>query len=320
MHRSSLALAAAAVVLGVAGCGGERVVNPIARIPDPNADRLEITFGYATGPSTALASMALFQSTKDGRLTTQLVPAAELQMLPEWSNDGKKLLFTARPLGGSSSIWVANADLTGLRRLVVDSNPPAYSFNHQMYGSWSPDGASIAFLRTIGSAERGIAVMNADGTNVRWLAPDGDAPSWSSTNRIAFGKDGFIWTVNPDGSGLLRVTSTAGDEMPKWSRDGSRLAFRHVTPSVGTNHDNDFDVVTIRADGTDRRTLVTLSISENLSWSPDGAFVLYDRTDITDPSQPKCALYKVPSAGGPSVNLTPNRGVGYCGGSSWRPF
>ena len=108
--------------------------------------------------------------------------------------------------------------------------------------------------------------------------------------------------------------------MPHWSRDGSKLAFLHVTPSVGTNHDNDFDVVTTRADGTDRRTLVTLAITENLSWSPDGAYVLYDRIDVSDPSQPKCAFYTVPAAGGASVNLTPDRRTGYCGGSSWPPM
>jgi Tol biopolymer transport system component len=302
------------------GCGSDGPINPIARIPDPNADRLEITFGYASGPNMSLASMALFQITTDGRLATPLVSYAGLEMFPEWSNDGKKVVFTGQPVDGAASLWVANADLTGLRQLVVDSNPPPNYFNNQDYGSWSPDGASIAFLRMIADTASGIAVMGADGSNVRWLARGGDAPSWSSTNRIAFGKDGFIWTVSPDGSGLLRVTSADGDFFPKWSRDGSKLVFLHATPSIGTNHDKDFDVVTIRADGTDRRTLVTKSINQNPSWSPDGAYVLYDTRDISDPSQPKCALFKVPSAGGTSVNLTPGRGVGYCGGSSWRPF
>jgi hypothetical protein len=321
--------AALAVLVLSAGCSSGTGpdagsdANPTDSPPDPNKDRLEITFGYASGPNTSLASMNLFQITKDGRLATPFVSAPGLEMLPEWTNDGKQLLFTSFSGGVVSvaSLWVANADLSGLRQLVVDPNPPANTFNNQIYGSWSPDGASIAFVRSIGSPfESGVAVMSADGSGVRWLAPGGDAPSWSITNRIAFGKDGFIWTVNPDGSGLLRVTSTGGDEMPHWSRDGSKLAFLHVTPSVGTNHDNDFDVVTTRADGTDRRTLVTLAINENLSWSPDGAYVLYDRRDVSDPSQPKCALYKVPAAGGASVNLTPDRGTGYCGGSSWRPM
>lgn len=303
--------------LAATACGGEGTTSPGDTPPDPNKDRLEITISYGSGASAS--SMDLFQITKDGRLATPLVSAPGNEMLPEWSNDGKKLLFTSMT-DGVATLWTVNADLTGLKQLVVDPNPPANSFNSQLYGSWSPDGASIAFYRSIAGNQIGIAVMNADGSNVRWLAPLGDAPSWSSTNRIAFGKDGFIWTVNPDSSGLVRVTSTGDDEMPKWSRDGSRLAFLHVVPSVGTNHDRDFDVVTTRADGSDRRTLATGAIHENISWSPDGKYVLFDRRDVSDPSQPKCALYEVPVGGGPSVNLTPDRGVGTCGGSSWRPM
>jgi Tol biopolymer transport system component len=317
MMRPVAGLLIAFAALAATSCGSDGATTPGDTSVDPNKDRLEITVSYGSGSSAS--AMDLLQITKDGRLATPLVSAAGAEMFPEWTNDGTKLVFTSI-VDGVASLWTVNADLTGLKQLVVDSNPPANSFNNQLYGSWSPDGASIAFYRSIGGNEVGIAVMGADGTDVRWLAPGGDAPSWSSTNRIAFGKDGFIWTVNPDSSGLLRVTSADGDFFPKWSRDGSRLAFLHVIPSVGTNHDKDFDVVTIRADGTDRRTLATGAINENISWSPDGAYVLYDRRDVSDPTQPKCALYKVPVGGGPSLNLTPDRGVGYCGGSSWRPM
>jgi len=316
MKRPVAGLLIAFAALAATSCGSDGATTPGDTSTDPNKDRLEITISYGGASS----SIDLFQITKDGRLATPLVVStAANEMLPEWSNDGKKLVFTSM-VDGVASLWTVNADLTGLKQLVVDSNPPANSFNNQLYGSWSPDGASIAFYRSIGGNQIGVAVMNADGSNVRWLAPLGDAPSWSSTNRIAFGKDGFIWTVNPDSSGLVRVTSTGDDEMPKWSRDGSRLAFLHVVPSVGTNHDKDFEVVTTKADGTDRRTLATGAIHENVSWSPDGKYVLYDRRDVSDPTQPKCALYKVPVGGGPSVNLTPDRGVGTCGGSSWRPM
>jgi Tol biopolymer transport system component len=307
----------ALAALATTGCGGEGATTPVDTNPDPNKDRLEITISYGSGSSSS--SMDLIQITKDGRLATPLVSGAAAEMLPEWSGDGKKLVYTSI-VNGVATLWTVNADLTGLKQLVVDSNPPANSFNNQLYGSWSPDGASIAFYRSIGGSQVGIAVMDADGSNVRWLAPLGDAPSWSSTNRIAFGKDGFIWTVSPDSSGLVRVTSTGDDIMPKWSRDGSRLAFLHVIPSIGTNHDRDYEVVTTRGDGTDRRTLAAGAINENISWSPDGAYVLYDRRDVSDPTQPKCALYKVPVGGGPSVNVTPGRGVGSCGGSSWRPM
>src|SRR5436190_1384197 len=166
--------------------------------------------------------------------------------------------------------------------------------------------------------------MNADGSGLRVVVPGGGLPSWSINDRIALSKDGSIWTVNPDGSGLLRVTSVgAGEEdaFPKWSRDGSKLVFLHIVPSAGSLIGRDYDVVTIRADGTDRRTLVTKTYNMNPSWSPDGAYVLYEQQELNeDPMGSRCFLYKIPASGGPSVNLTPNRGVGYCGGASWRPM
>jgi len=330
MSRKTVALLSCVVAsLIIAGCGGEKMIPPLLRLPD--ADRLVITFAFSSGADIVGTSMDLFQITKDGRFQTPFPSTSGIDEDPEWSNDGTTLVFTSWAPGNTyvPSLWVANADGTGLRRIVVDSTPLPGTTNQQLHGSWSPDRASIAFRREVNvpstslvddNRETGIAVMGADGSGVRWLAPGGDAPSWSSTNRIAFGKDGFIWTVAPDGSGLLRVTSTGGDMYPKWSRDGSTLVFRHVTPSVGTNRRYDIDVVTIRADGSDRRTLVTGAYAVGASWSADGAYVLYDRQDSSDPGQPRCTLHKIPATGGTDVDLTPNRGVGLCGGASWRPM
>lgn len=38
-----------------------------------------------------------------------------------------------------------------------------------------------------------------------------------------------IYSVNPDGSGMMRVTnnSTSEDGLPNWSPDGSKIAFTH---------------------------------------------------------------------------------------------
>jgi len=129
---TSLFLALAA--LAATGCG-DGTTTP----GDPNRDRLEITFGYAgrSGSSFLIASMDLFQMTKDGRLVTPFVSTPYIERSPQWSNDGEKILFTNLGSDGAS-IWVANADLTGIRQVRVDAND-------QDYGSWSPKGDSIAF-------------------------------------------------------------------------------------------------------------------------------------------------------------------------------
>ena len=317
---------AACVLLSsiILGCGGDDATSPSDSEPDPNADRLEITFGYATGPSTTFESMALYQSAKDGRLVTPFISTPDVELDPEWSNDGSKLAFVrfTAPLLAPATIWVANADGTGLQQIVVDPSPvdPSSSetlFNNQTYPTWSPDRQSIAFNRSIGTTESGIGVVGVDGSGLRWLITGANNPSWSVNNRIAFDMNGGIWTIQPDGTGLTQVTSVGGDLIPKWSRDGTRLVFAH---SVGNASGTAYDIVTTRGDGTDRRTLATGGNNVNPSWSPDGAFVLYEHVDLSEPALPKCTLHKVPSAGGAAVNLTPDRAAGYCGGSSWRPL
>ena len=61
---------------------------------------------------------------------------------------------------------------------------------------WSPDGARIAFRRS-------------------------DRPSPGAACTL----DGDIWTMNPDGGALFRVTSGGMDDAPDWSPDGTRIVF-----------------------------------------------------------------------------------------------
>ena len=333
-RRARAAVFATLFLLPIAasGCGGDGATTPGNPTGgDPTADRLEITFAYSTGPSQSIESMDIFQSAKDGRLAAPFIATSDVELLPAWSRDGTRLLFTRDkliPLGTVSnfvaSLWIANADGSGARQLVIDQSsstgpfPGSLYFNNQTNGAWSPDGTSIAFRRLLGSTgEDGIAIIGADGTGLRWLIQGGDFPSWSVDGRIAFGMSGAIWTINPDGTALKQLTPTGLYAVPKWSRDGTRLVYiKGSANSSGTA----YDIVVTRADGTDPRTLVTGGNNLNPSWSPDGQFILYEHLELGEPAGPKCTLLKVPSSGGASVLLTPNRGVGYCGGAAWRPY
>jgi Tol biopolymer transport system component len=118
MVRSIVVLS---IVLTVAGCGS----NGATKATDSNRDRLEITFadaGRRDSNAFLIASMDLFQITKDGRLATAFVSTPNIERHPQWSNDGKKLVFTSTTPGFGTSLWVADADLTGLRQLVADPN------------------------------------------------------------------------------------------------------------------------------------------------------------------------------------------------------
>jgi hypothetical protein len=81
-----------------------------------------------------------------------------------------------------------------------------------------------------------------------------------ANGRIAFWRaDGFVYSVNPDGTGLQRLGRGAN---PSYSPSGNRIAF----------DDLNGDIWTMRADGTDRhRVTATAAFESWPTWSPDGA-------------------------------------------------
>jgi TolB protein len=85
---------------------------------------------------------------------------------PDWSPDGQWLLFRAEPKDGSSNVYKAHPDGTGLTNLT---NQRAGGY-HYLSSSFSPDGRMITTSRTPGTGPNGAAdvlVMNADGSRIR---------------------------------------------------------------------------------------------------------------------------------------------------------
>lgn len=93
--------------------------------------------------------------------------------------------------------------------------------------------------------------------------------------RIAFqsNRDGNyeIYTINPDGSGLKRLTdSQFSDTTPSWSPDGLRLAFASDKP------DDIFEIYVMNADGSEISRLTTNSAEARTpAWSPDGTRITF---------------------------------------------
>jgi Tol biopolymer transport system component len=154
-------------------------------------------------------------------------------------------------------------------------------------GRPSPDGSKIAFLSTIDGIE-GLYVMNRDGSNIRRVVSRVDgpvsSPTWSPDGtRLAYqsGHDHTlydIYVINVDGTNKVNLTAGLGatDQLtPSWSPavDGSsRIAFVHRA-------DGKENVWTMRPDGTGRRQITTGIIDEQPSWSPDGATIVFSRTN-----------------------------------------
>jgi dipeptidyl aminopeptidase/acylaminoacyl peptidase len=109
------------------------------------------------------------------------------------------------------------------------------------------------------------------------LAAPAHAAFPGADGKIAFAsnRDGNfeIYTVDPDGTNLQRLTHTAADEsMPAWSPDGSRIAFQRRDPPTGN-----IDVWTMFADGSGQ---VDVTRGVEPEWSPDGRKLVFARGGV----------------------------------------
>ncbi|CNE72780.1 Putative serine/threonine-protein kinase PknA [Mycobacterium tuberculosis] len=92
---------------------------------------------------------------------------------PEWSPDGSKIAFTRGP-DEHSTIWVVNADGSGLRAVTTGTDD-------DMDPAWSADGRWLCYVRG-DLADPVIHAVRADGTGDRVLTPGGlvlGHPDWS---------------------------------------------------------------------------------------------------------------------------------------------
>ena len=90
--------------------------------------------------------------------------------------------------------------------------------------------------------------------------------SQDRAGRIAFDNFEDVWTINADGTALMRLTHSAQPEFdPSWSPDGTRIAFR-------SERSGKPEIWVMDADGAHQRRL-TAGLSP--AWSPDGSLIAF---------------------------------------------
>lgn len=169
--------------------------------PAWSPDGTRIAFASARDGGT----MYIFVMNSDGSNPINLTKHSGIDEYPAWSPNSAKIVFSSGR-DGSPSIYVMNADGSGLERLTngPDDNLPA----------WSPDGRYIVFHQQHDKdILKKLYLMNADGTGLRLLT-DGFGPAWSPDGRIIFSAYG-LHIINTDGSGLTGITNSM-DTFPAW--------------------------------------------------------------------------------------------------------
>jgi Tol biopolymer transport system component len=177
----------------------------------------------------------------DGTNLTQLTNEYGPDLNPTWSPDGTKIAFESyrgsNGLYNSEDIFVVNVDGSNLTQLTHQLWQTYPGATFCTTARWSPDNSKISFVttRSMNYVPLKAFVMNADGTNVRYLSseiPAARQPSWSPDGtKIAFygraGTANAICLINSDGTGFTSLTgSTPGvNGWPGWSPDGSQVGF-----------------------------------------------------------------------------------------------
>jgi TolB protein len=195
--------------------------------------------------SFAPFDIELFVADGDGSNARPFLSDPGLDFDASYSNDGKWVVF-ASTRAGQADIYRAHPDGSALEKIVDD---PAYDGQAAL----SPNGRTLAFVSSrAGQAD--VWLMDMRSRKVRNLTQNagGDfRPAWSPDGKwLAFSTDrdskipryprnDFVirqstelYVVNPDGSGLRRITHD--DEFagsPAFSSDGRSLVF-YTAPLV----------------------------------------------------------------------------------------
>jgi len=203
---------------------------------------------------------------------------------PVWSSDRRTIAYS-REWG--EAIYALDL-VTGEERLLL-AKPSGY---WQMFPrQWSPDGQRFLLYGSTSYDGHGVTriwVVDADGQNATCLS-DPEAgysdfqPHWMPDGqKIVFGSDRDdpftgagqnIWMMNPDGSGVTRITDSAEQHSrPYPSPDGKSIAFViGSTPSYA-------NIYIMDADGSNITQLTSATgVAAPIGdpWSPDGQRLLF---------------------------------------------
>lgn len=193
-------------------------------------------------------------------------------VFPSFSRDGK-LVITDKNV--DSSLAIMDADGSNKSRPFQAQGGVAFA------PSWSPDSQWIVFgfggfLQDRYQKPAKVMMVRRDGTGVQELTagePNAGFPSYAPDGkqivyRVWGGQETGLRIMNlADRS--VRVLTTGYDNVPYWSPTDERIVFTRKA-------DDNFDVYTIRPDGSELRRLTTAPANDGHAvWTADGKHILW---------------------------------------------
>jgi len=165
-----------------------------------------------------------------------------------WTPDGKGIVIQFWRAGKGNIYWLAADGSTALERLTTGDC-------HQVPGSFTPDGATLAFVELCPNTGWDINLLNMKSRQVTpflntkanesypEVSPDG---RWMAYVSDESGREEVYVRPFPGPGGKQQISSDGGGN-PIWSRDGKQLFYL----SVGDIGDSDYGcwMVDVRTDG-----------------------------------------------------------------------
>jgi Tol biopolymer transport system component len=243
------------------------------------------------GPRIAVVKV---DGTRSHYVTVHNMPWTTRVDQPAWSPDGSQIAFVgSNGKGTGGNIFVVDANGQGLRRLT--SGPTQKS-----WPAWAPDGSSIIY------SDAGKTPLDSDGFSptqeIYEVAANGAGnPMRITTNhdddsqavfspdgsKIAAFHSGGLVVMEPDGT---NVRSLGQDGFaPRWSPDGTRIAFLTYNPSERFDRPDvaaggwfswprlDVKVLTLATGKVADLGVSVASDFNAVSWTPDGQQILVNR-------------------------------------------
>ena len=262
------------------------LLNLSAQVWSPNGEKIAFFYIHSIED--------IYLVNPDGTNFEVMDKHPERDFAPQWSPNGKRLLFTSVRDSHHElyQLKIKNQKLKKITNTNFDSED----------GDYSPDGKSIVFSSNR-QGNSDLFVINKKGKKVRQLTKTNrieTTPRWSpSGQKILFRAaknadaptDLFLMDIN--GNKVQQITNTPeGEFHQSWSPDGLNVCFIKVKDGI-------FELHIMPATGGESKILVQKKGFQAFypAWSPDGQYITFTRDVMEGTKSGLPALFSVDMKG-----------------------